>query len=430
MALSDQQPAAKPADFFPAMLRIAVDLDCDIQMDSSSSDTFTANCPFHPPVPNAKRRTMTIHSETALFACSLCGARGNPYAFAARAWGVTANDAHLLLLHNGQHVTAARPPYPQPPQDQKNSRYMPNVSNTAVMTRALAHYRNNLLASYEAIRYLVKLAVDPQDAAKANLGFSTGTGLREHLAASGITEEEMATTPLFDPDTGLETFQGRLVLADTDFTGGCIWLTSLGVEEGQSREPWRHGRPPIYGIPALKPDLLNLYSISPRTKTAVITDDARLYILLAAQQAPVALITQKRRQNTAVDARADRYARSILRRNPRRAALLMHDRELMAHLRAALTGQKPNFRVHAATGEAITSQLDPATRDTARMFKFPAPPRPHPDHQKKEGRHKAGPQAATSNGVNPHPVHPDPSPPESPPQEPVAASMPSNPGTE
>lgn len=390
MATARQQNTAKPADFFPAMLRIAVDMECDIQLDQENRDHFTAHCPFHPHTSPNNARTLTIDSTTALFTCSACGAKGNPYAFAAMAWGVTANDAHLLLAHNGQQVTAERPPYPDPEPRQRN-RWQTEVSNTAVMTRALARYKADLLTSYDALRYLAKLQIDPQKVVAAQIGFATGNGLEAHLLDNGVTPQEIKTSPLFDHDNDEETFTGKIILGDTDFTGGCIWLTSLSVTEAHNLQPWRHGRPPLFGIPAMKPDLMNLYSISPRTKTAVVTDDARLYIILAAEGTPTTLITQKRRPNTPIEERADRYARTLLRRTPRRAALVMHDRDLMTRLSRALLRSRAGFKTTLADANTISANIDPHTRDLPSLVKFPRDPRPPQKPEKEKGRQNAGP---------------------------------------
>ena len=165
MTASNQDTAKRPADYFPAMLRIAVDLACDVQQADPANPTgLTAKCPFHPRDQANTERTMTIDAKTALFACTKCGAKGNPYAFAAKAWRVTANDAHLLLRTNGQRVTGARPPYPTSLNGTgtPRPRHMPEISNSALMTRALDHYRRNLLTSYPALRFMAKLAIDPK----------------------------------------------------------------------------------------------------------------------------------------------------------------------------------------------------------------------------------------------------------------------------
>lgn len=407
----NQHQAPKPADFFPAMLRIAVDLSCDLQMDQKDNDTFTAECPFHPDSLTTKKRTMTIKTQTALFHCAACGARGNPYAFAGRAWRVTANDAHILLAHNGQQVTASRPPYPPPAQagNSKNGR-LPPSANTAIMTRALDHYRKNLLTSYEAIRYLAKLAVDPHIAAQANIGFSSGHGLIEHLREQGITDQEIAETPLLNQDSSEETLAGRIIISDTDFTGGCIWMTSMGTQEGQDHSPWKYGRPALYGIPALKPDLLNLYSISPRTKTAVVTDDARLYLVLAAAGTPAALITQKRRATSDVRQRAQRYASGILRRNPRRVSLVLHDREMMARLKEALQAANPRLRIAAKSGEAITENVEPSTRDIGALLSFPRSPGHAGSNQSERAQQPPGPSSEQTSKTEAQPESEDPSP--------------------
>ena len=386
MTVSNQPTANRPADYFPAMLRIAVDLACDVQQADPANPTgLTAKCPFHPRDQANTERTMTIDAKTALFNCTKCGARGNPYAFAAKAWRVTANDAHLLLRTNGQRVTGSRPPYPTSLNGASAARprHMPEISNSALMTRALDHYRRNLLTSYPALRFMAKLAVDPQAAAAAGIGYSSGEGLIDHLTQTGITAQEMQDSPLLKNPALDETLAGRIILGDLDFTQGCIWLTSLATDEAMGNAPWRRGRPPTFGIPAMKPDLLNLYSVTPRSKTGYITDDARLYIILAADQLPVTLVTQKRRADTDMHDRAQRYARTFLRRQPKRAILVMHDHHLVTLLAEALAAQRPGIRVSTAGPPEIMEQLDPVTRNLETLSQLPP--------IKKQGQVQPGP---------------------------------------
>ena len=74
-------------------------------------------------------------------------------------------------------------------------------------------------------------------------------------------------------------------------------MTSVAPEEPEAGYVWRERKPSMYGLPGRKMYLMNMYSFSSRNTEGALTDDPRLYAVLAAKGIPAALITQRRRTN-------------------------------------------------------------------------------------------------------------------------------------
>ena len=359
---------------FEAMVRVATSMGCELEQNKQDRMILTGACPFHTGKKNGAGRTLTINSRTCLFSCEACESKGNTYTFCALAWRVSTKDAHMLLQHHGNQVTAARPAYPEP---EENEQAEPKQLNTAVLTRAMDHFKRMLPLSYETIAFLAKLQVKPEQAIATNAGYCNGSGLRESLLNSGVTERELAATPLFDHITGAENLAGRMVIADTDYTGACIWMTSISPDQETLTAEFPGGRPNLYGIPGIKPEMLNLYGINQQERKCVITDDARLYLVLKAEKYPAALITPRHGQEpaTALQSHSGRYAKALARKNPRRITLALHSHRLGGMIRARMKRLSPHCLVTEASEKDIMEQVEPKTRNLSLLTRQ-APERP------------------------------------------------------
>ena len=377
----------KPADHYNAMVKMAGELRCLLEPSRENPTMLRGMCPFHEGTTMNNSRTLTIDARATSFKCEFCNARGNPIAFAAMVWGVTASDAHSLLNSVGDAVSAKRPPYTRqkPAGDgRKGRRYLDNT-NTAVLTRAMRVYSSLLYTSYPALGMLARLGVDPHQAVLAGMGYCPGTGLVDRLKEMDVTEDELTETPLLREKTRAETFSGKIVLSDRDYTKATIWMTSMEAEPWSQTREWKKSKPHTYGVPGKKPQLFNLYSINDRATEAILTDDARLYIAMAAEGTAVTLITQRRRGDEDIVERAENYAKALMRRTQHLGilALAIHDDELRGALAKAAKSQKGRLKIHEHGGETIVAHLAPEFRSANMLVGRAKDTGPEPEEEPK-----------------------------------------------
>ena len=385
--------------YYPSMLTIAGQLGCHIETGKENPTLLKGICPFHEAPTMQQSKTLQIDAKTSRFVCYYCEAEGNPVAFAAMVWGVSATDAHLLLTNHNGIVTAARPGYPpikredgQPPEWTWNTKL-----NSAVLTRASNYYQGLLYTSYPALSMLAKMGVPPELAEKAGIGYSSGTGLREHLAGTGVTIQEMEDSPIFHLINQVETFTGRITMADRDYTGATVWMTSISPETVENQGEWKERRPNTMGLPGQKPYLFGIHRIPEQAPCVHITDDPRLYILLASHGVAVTLLTQRRRRGEPVEARGEKTANRLMRKQPAKVVLAMHDRQTRTVVETTIRGQYEDKEIVLHGRPAILANLDPKTRNLEAMATESSITRPtypsRPQNQDPEAEPEAQPEA-------------------------------------
>ena len=350
---------------FAVLLNLAEAMGCQLQPTAEHPTTLRGLCPFHESSTMTNAKTLTVDVRHARFHCQYCKQRGNAVAFAAIIWGVCANDAQLLL-DSGAELVPDRPPYPPTLEnpEPRNGRRQPRPQNTAILTRAARHYSNELNNSRlarEAVVFLTQLGVDIDEAANAGIGYSSGTTLRRALEAMDLFAGELEESPLFNAN-GTERFAGQIVMADRDFTGGVLWMTSITPRGPQGHAGWPVRRPRTRGIMGRRPYLFGTYSVPNQAPLAVLTDDPRVYIVLATQQIPTFLTVD--RDDAAI------IGRMVARRQPRRLAIAMHNRQLRLQIARRLVEELPRLQFTLLNREYILSLLTPATRDLSKITDF------------------------------------------------------------
>ncbi len=368
---ANARQTSSPADQFPAMIRIANQMGCQLRPAVQNPSMLRGLCPFHESDTIAGSKTLEIDARNPRFWCQKCGATGNPIAFAAMAWGVTARDAHQLLTEN-KEAGAERPAYPDryhrantTPESVLNA-----PQNSAILTRATRYYSQQARRNYPALHFMAKLGITPEQASKIGMGYCEGQGLRKHLLENGIEERETVNSPLFHELVDTETFADRIVLSDLDFTGATLWMASIAPEDPETGYAWRDRKPSIHGLSGRKMYLMNLYSMTSRSAEGVLTDDPRLYIVLAVNGIPTALITQRRRPNQNLEAHCERTAAALGQREVRKIILAMHDHSQREQTIAVMAKTMPGVQTLARARSAIMDELSPHTRDLERFMDF------------------------------------------------------------
>ena len=360
---------------FLAMLRAANNLGCQIQPSPSKPSILRGFCPFHNADSLGNAKTLMVNIVTTRFWCINCPAKGNPIAFLARTWHVTARDARILLDAHPD-AGADRPPYPED-HTKPSAQGQPTSQNTAILTRAAHFYSTQLYKHYDSLHYLARLGVHPEAAAAHGIGYCNGEGLREYLLNTGVTHDEADQSPLFQSATGLEIFTGRLILADQDYTGATMWITSFPTEQPTHQYTWKASTSPTMGLPGRKPYLFNIATLDQPAHDAVLTDDQRLYISLRTAGHPVILITQRRRDEMDLDHHVERIAETLTTKTFKSIHIAMHDRALRDKIKNALAkSPKAPEQIQTKTRNHIMSYLHLGTRDLNALIAPEQPPQP------------------------------------------------------
>ena len=362
-----------PATYFNAMVKIATDMGCQLEPITTNRTTLRGLCPFHKADNLANAHTLKIDARNSRYWCDKCQVKGNPIAFAAEAWGVSAFDARMLLSLT-EEPTAARPPYPEQYHVNDGAPPTPQYQNTALLTRATRYYAQQLTTHYEPLHFLALLGIHPDSAIAAGIGYSPGTDLRQYLLDHGITKDEIANSPLFHHITATENYKACLTISDRDFTKATLWITNTHPNTPPNNNQWGRGRPVTRGLAGRKSTVVNLYAL-PTNCNAVITDDIRTYIVLSASHIPTAVLTHRRRNITDIQDHATRVADIVAARKIKKAALVMHDGDLANRITERLANTLGQENVNVTPKDQILKLLDPRQRDL-NLFKDS----PHRDH--------------------------------------------------
>ena len=347
------------------MLRAAQQMGCMLQVMPDREHLLKGYCPFHESSQIENTLTLLVDTIQGYFTCYNCKTRGNAKSFIARVWVVALTDVTVLAQQKPE-AGLDRPAYPAEyltPVTRK-TRYTQR-QNTAVLTLAASHYRNNLENNYEAIRFLINSGIEPRTARQLGLGFSNGQGLREYLRARDISEEELQASPLFDANSGREILAGRLTLSEMDESGGVSWLTSFSPP---GNKPWDRQRPSTVPLPGRRPRLMNLRVLSRRQKAVAVTDDPRLYLGLAAQQIPAALVTRRSPTREQAKDYAESIATVLERKKARQIAVMLQDNTARASLQERLLQSRPKIRTRPALRDELDRLLNEGSIDQDALF--------------------------------------------------------------
>ena len=371
--MSTRQTSAGTAQF-PNMLKVARELGCQIQPSAGNPNILTGLCPFHESRTLHEAKTLYIDLQTARFQCSACDSAGNPMAFIAKTWGMSAQETYEFIS-GGCEVTAKRPRGER--NGQRSEDGPPPAQNTAVLTMAARYYRAQVERNFTPLNYLARLGIEPRRASETGFGYCTGEGLREYLERQDATPEEIDDSPLFQDVTGMEILSGCPVLFDLDFTGAAIWMMGLLPEERDTGTGWQPGRPRTRGIRGRRNNLFNLRDMNQRSGSVVLTDDPRLHLVLAAGGIPSAMTTRPRRID-GLGTMTGRIAGTLAQRNLDSVILAMHDREVARKIRQETAEARPKTKVEIRGTDAIMRQLNPWERDLT-GFATPVPVGAGPD---------------------------------------------------
>ena len=176
-------------------------------------------------------------------------------------------------------------------------------------------------------------------------------------------------------------------------------MMGMPPDEGDSGGPWKSGRPRTRGIQGRRNQLFNLKQVNQRSKSIVVTDDPRLHLVLAAENAPSTMTTQSRR-NASVETMTERIASLLERRRVNGIILAMHDRELGERIHRATVQAQPGTKVEYRSLEEMMQQLNPQQRELEKFAgtgsQRRSRPRPNTENEETRKEEKTPEKAAAT----------------------------------
>jgi DNA primase len=180
---------------------------------------FWACCPFH------GEKTPSFHAENrkGIYHCFGCGVSGDHFRFLVEQEGLSFPEAVALL--------AEQAGLPLPERDAgAERREAERASLHEVMERAARFFEAALQGpdGGKARAYLRERALSPEIQKRFRLGYAPASrnALKEHLAASGITQEQMVEAGLLiagdDIPVSYDRFRDRVIFPIADFRGRII----------------------------------------------------------------------------------------------------------------------------------------------------------------------------------------------------------------
>lgn len=209
-------------------------------------------CPFH----EETEGSFTVYSDTERWFCFGCGIGGDVLDFMQRAEGINLPEA-IERLAGGQipvSTGAARSGSPARGRADASRRGKAKAGRTkvstqrhvAVLTAAGRFYAGALRRSRAAQHYLASRGIDASAARRLGVGFSSGRGLGDALAAGGFSPERAINAGLLT-DRGRERFAGMIVIPENDSGGRVRWLAGRALDGG--------AKPRFQSLPGSKPVL-------------------------------------------------------------------------------------------------------------------------------------------------------------------------------
>ncbi|HWA19400.1 MAG TPA: DNA primase [Devosia sp.] len=212
----------------------------DKRKSQPSRGDYWACCPFH------GEKTPSFHADDrkGIYHCFGCGKTGDHFRFLTEKAGMSFPEAVEKLAGLAGVPMPARDEREEAREEAKRSLYDVMETAAAYFEAALQH---NIGA--RARGYLNERGVSAQAQARFRIGFAPDSrnGLKEHLAANGVSAQEMVDTGLVasredDPLT-YDRFRNRVMFPITDFRGRIV----------------------AFGGRALSPDVPAKYLNSPET---------------------------------------------------------------------------------------------------------------------------------------------------------------------
>ena len=225
-------------------------------------------CPFH----DEAEGSFTVYADSERFYCFGCGLGGDVLDFIQHMDNLTLPEAIARL--DGSPGPAPRAAN-RPARTRRPASAALPPRDPTLLTAAARFYAGRRRRSTEARAYLASRGVGPVAAARLDLGYSPGHGLRQALESLGFSEKRIGDSGLFT-ERGSERFAGMVVVPDA--SGGLVrWLA------GRALQP--DARPRFQALPGPKP-VLGLGRLGPAPSWVIVAEGVFDWLLLTAWGLP------------------------------------------------------------------------------------------------------------------------------------------------
>ncbi|MCY3690466.1 MAG: CHC2 zinc finger domain-containing protein [Chloroflexota bacterium] len=221
-------------------------------------------CPFH----QETEGSFTVYANTEKFWCFGCGAGGDVLDFVGRMEGLTLPEV-IRRLDDGSTPSPRAPSHRPTPAQRPTAISIP-PRDPALLTAAVRFYGGQLRRSSAALQYLASRGIGPDAALRLGLGYAPDHGLREHLQASGFTNQRQRDSGLF-LERGKERFAGTITVPDLA-QGRARWLTGRAIQP--------NARPRFQALPGSKP-VLGLAALGPAPSGVIVAEGVFDWLTLA-----------------------------------------------------------------------------------------------------------------------------------------------------
>ncbi len=222
-------------------------------------------CPFH----QEAEGSFTVYENSQRFWCFGCGAGGDVLDFVGRMEGLTLPEA-IRRLDDGTTPVAASTRRATATSMERPATTMVPPRDPALLTAVVRFYGGQLRRSRTAVDYLASRGIGADAALRLGLGYASGNGLRQHLQASGFTDQRLRDSGLF-LERGAERFGGMVVVPDTA-NGLVRWLVGRAVQP--------NAKPRFQAVPGQKP-VLGLGRLGPAPPRVIVAEGVFDYLTLA-----------------------------------------------------------------------------------------------------------------------------------------------------
>ena len=235
-----------------------------------------AVCPIH----EETEGSFTVYADSARWFCFGCGEGGDVLDFVRRTEDLTLPQATARLdgSPGPEPRAASRPAGPRRPEAAALPPRDPNL-----LTAAARFYAEQLRLDSRAQSYLASRGCGPGAAARLDLGYAPGSGLRRALESLSFSEKRLRDSGLFLA-RGAERFAGMVVVPDV--SGGIVrWLVGRAIDPDRT--------PRFQALPGPKP-VLGLGRLGRAPLWAIVTEGVFDWLALASWDLPAcaALSTQ------------------------------------------------------------------------------------------------------------------------------------------
>ena len=344
-----------------SMMHLAETAGCQLMPQVNKPQLLRGLCPFHETQRLHTANTLVVNALTGNFHCQAqtCKVNGTPTTFVALIWGVCHAEAHRILATTDPNDIRLERPTPicmVEPSASARSKYRPQ--NTNLLTRATDYFAASIITTPAALTYLARLGIPLHTIESTKVGYIKGWGLANYLRQTDTTQAEIEQSPLFGANGRgklVERFRSAITMPDLDIVKATRWILLIPPNCPEPGQPWPKEPPRPLHLRGQRPYLFGLSNTPRRSPFLTLTDDARIQLVMQAENVPSCHTIYRNDPEKIVD--------YLISKHPRSLSLMLHDRTLADSLAETFAAKDTDIRVKNMPPDRFLPLLEPSTRD-------------------------------------------------------------------